>query len=469
LNKYVKLFGDSVVYFIGNIGSKVISVLIVSFYSFMLTPGEFGKIDVVQTTIALILPFVTLCIHEAILRFCIKSDYSESQILSNGVAILCLSVFGCVPLCILLNAFHVITGNVFLIILLVVFEGFNTLLNQYCRGINKVKLFAAAGIVLTFVMAAASVVFLKCLSLGISGYFLSIIVGYAVSIAILSIGTKIFGKIDIRAVDKKLLRLMIKYSVPLIPNSIMWWLMNAADKYVILLLLGPDANGLYAIAGKIPMLLSTLTTVFMQAWQISAISESDSGDKNDFYSIIFNGLSFFLLLIVSVIFTVLKPVLSVMISPSYTDVWKYVPFLLLSSVFSCFSAFLGTNYSAMAKTGGALKTTLVGGVLNVILNFVFISFAGLNGAAIATAISFLVVWIMRIIDTKEFVAIRINIVKMLISFMLIITQVFAIYMFNKYINVAVGFAVIVTMILMNKTFVMRAVKLIMKRGSIRID
>lgn len=430
MNKYKKLFGDLIIYLIGNIGSKLIALIMVSFYSYMFTPDQFGDIDVTQTTISLILPFVTLCIHEAVLRFSVKSNIKKQVILSNGFFIVCCSILISIPLCFLMDNFHVIGGNVFLIIIMVALEGFNSLFGQFCRGINKTKAFMLSGIVFTLFMASSNIVFLKYLNMGINGYFLAMIVGYMSSVTVLALGGKVYKYINFSLFDREVIFKMMRFSVPLIPNSLMWWLMNAADKYVILGTLGSEANGIYAVAGKLPAILSTFTTIFMQAWQVSAISESESKDKSMFYSQVFNGMSVLLFLMISAILMILKPFLSVVINATYTDTWKYVPFLLLSTAFSSFSAFLGANYTAMEKTGGALKTTIVGGALNVVLNFAFIKLIGLNGAAIATAISFFIVWLLRIVSTRKFVLIRINLPQFILSFFLIGIQIISLYYWN---------------------------------------
>ena len=302
----------------------------------------------------------------------------------------------------------------------------------------------------TFVMASSNIVLLKYLKMGINGYFLAMFIGYVVSVLILFFGGNIYRFFDIKAADRSLQKKMIAYSLPLIPNSIMWWMMNAADKYVILALIGSNANGIYAVAGKLPTIISTFTTIFMQAWQVSAISESDAKDKNNFYSNVFNALTIALCMIVSGILIILKPFLAVVINSTYTDAWKYVPFLLLSASFSSFSAFLGTNYTAMGKTGGALKTTLVGGLLNVVLNVVFIKMIGLNGAALATAVSFFVVWQMRVYNTKQFVKIDIDVKNILFSSILIALQIIAVYCFNSLISALIGIWVLMSIVVINR-------------------
>ena len=73
-------------------------------------------------------------------------------------------------------------------------------------------------------------------------------------------------------------RQMLRYCIPLIPTAIFWWIMGVSDRYMVKWFLGGAANGIYAVAYKIPTILTILATVFMDAWQLSAITES-SGDR----------------------------------------------------------------------------------------------------------------------------------------------------------------------------------------------
>ena len=70
---------------------------------------------------------------------------------------------------------------------------------------------------------------------------------------------------------------MLTYCVPLIPTAVFWWIMGVSDRYLVKWFVESDANGIYAVAYKIPTILTILATVFMDAWQLSAIAES--GDR----------------------------------------------------------------------------------------------------------------------------------------------------------------------------------------------
>lgn len=69
MNKYNKLVSNSVIFAIGNFSSKLITVIMLPFYTSYLSQSDYGQIDLMITTIALLLPLLTLNIVEAVIRF----------------------------------------------------------------------------------------------------------------------------------------------------------------------------------------------------------------------------------------------------------------------------------------------------------------------------------------------------------------------------------------------------------------
>ena len=67
--KYKTLFKDSLIFAIGNIGSKMIVFFLVPFYTYYLTPDEYGVSDLVFTISQLTIPFFSLVIFDAVIRF----------------------------------------------------------------------------------------------------------------------------------------------------------------------------------------------------------------------------------------------------------------------------------------------------------------------------------------------------------------------------------------------------------------
>lgn len=432
MNAYKKLIKNSGVFAIANLGSKLMSVLLVPFYTHVLNTEQYGTIDMIMTTISLLLPIISLSVFDATLRFTVKSEHDDKTIFTSSFVVSIIGDFIFLLMYPILSKISLIKDYLPLFYTMVFFQSINSIFAQFARGIGKVKVFAVNGVINTFITLVLNILLLAKFHMGIEGYFISIVIANLVCNMYLIVSTKIWRYFNISSYSNKIAKEMLLYSIPLIPNSLMWWIMNASDRYVVTLFLGVSANGIYAVAHKVPTLLNLLNTIFFQAWQLSAIEEGNSKKKSEFYTNVFNIFSIIMLLGSSAILIVIKPVMVFFLSDGFKSSWKYVPFLLLAVVFTSFSAFLGTNYIAMKKTKGVFKTSLIGAIINIILNFILVPIIGLNGSGIATMISFFIVWVIRIYDTKEFVNIKLNIKSLILTTIIIFFQIGSLYLNIKY-------------------------------------
>ncbi len=404
-NKYTKLAKNTSIFFIANFGSKILTFLLVRFYTELLSTEEYGIIDLLITTTGLAFPIITLCITEAVLRFSIDDTDNRGKILTHGLLV---TVIGNLLFVLSAPAFLQIdtfADNVEWIYLLTLSNSLYVVLAHFARGIGNAKLFALSGILHTVLQIGLNLIFLLGFSMGIKGYLLSAVLANVLTGIVVFVLGKMHEYIR-RSVDKRYLKEMLIYAIPLIPNSVFWWVMQSADRYIITYMLSTADNGLYAVANKIPTLISTISSIFFQAWQLSSVEEANSDQKSTFYTKVFDGLSTVLILSTSFLMVVIQPVYRILTEASYYAGWTCTPFLLCAMVFSCYSSFLGTNYVAMKKTKGVFVTTVIGAFANVGLNFVLTPAMGLEGTALATLIAFVLTWIARIFGTRLFVQIE---------------------------------------------------------------
>lgn len=394
-SRYSRLAKNSIIFAIANFGSSILRFLIVPFYTFYLSTAEYGTVDTLTTTVSLLMPVMLLAIQEATLRFTLDNKYDKLSVLQNALLIFCIgSIFfllGYFPF----SHFEVFDGLWWPFYILLLSSASNNILLNYTRGVGKSVVFMISGILNTVAMLLCNIVMIAHMHKGIQGYVFSLVIGYLTSSVFLLIfinPLKVFQKNEI---DVALLKDMLKYSIPLIPTAAMWWIMNVADKYTILFFCGASFTGIYAISHKVPTIISMLYSIFQQAWQISAVEESSSLDSGSFYNVVYNMFFRILFTAASVIIFFIKPLILFVVESSYSESWKYAPVLLISAVFSSMAGFLGVNYVVSKKTSGALVTSAIGALTNILLNLVFVPKLGLQGAAIATLIGFYTVWLVR--------------------------------------------------------------------------
>lgn len=451
MNSYKKLLGNSAILAIGNLGSKLISIILVPLYTYYLTTSEYGTVDIITTTSSLVMPIVTLSIFDAVLRFVMGKNYPEDSVISNGLLITIMGSLIIFLLYPILKYFNVLDSSLEYLMTIIILQAFQSVFSEFVRALGKIRIYAYNGLLTTLVNGFMNIVLLVNLNWGIRGYLVSIIISNIFSILYLFFVAKIYKFINIKKVNKKLLKYMLIYSIPLIPNSFMWWVTNTSNRYFIRFFAGADENGLFAVANKIPSLLSILNSIFFQAWQVSAIEEYQSNDKANFYSVVFKYFSIVMFLGASVIILLLKIVVSFAVSPDYYESWKYVPFLLLGVIFSSFSSFLGTNYIAAQQTKGIFSSTVYGGIISVTANLLLMPIIGTYAAGISTIFSFFVIFMLRLKGSKQFVNLKIDVKHFIINILILFAQIIVLFLnLNRLVELSIESIIFILLLFIDR-------------------
>lgn len=448
-DKHKKLVQNSAIFFLGNFGSKVITFLIVPFYTYYLTTAEYGTADLVTTTVNLLVPFAMAGMNEAVLRFSVSKESSNETIASNSLLVVLLGWVVCWLLFPVFRAFSIIGNNIVFFLLLLCLMSFNYVFMQLLRGIGKTKAFAANGVVVAFATAVSNVLALAVFHLGVGGYLASMVIAQFVGAVHIVLSCRLWTLLSFKSLDKRALKSMLEYCIPLIPNSLMWWIMSASDRYVILYFLGAGANGIYNVAQKIPSIVNIVYNIFMQAWQISAIEERDSEENAKFQSTVFRYIFLVLAVASSLIAATAYPVYTFLMSSTYEGAWQPVALLSFANFFSCIGAFFGTTYVVTKESKKAFLTTAIGAVVNIVLTLVLVPVMGIMGAAAATVVSYVVIALVRARDTRKFVEINFSKGEIVVSLAIITMQVtLSLFPYNSmllYMNFALFVVLIVVL------------------------
>lgn len=405
MSQYSKLIGNSAIFAIGNLGSKLITFGMLPLYTAKLTTKEYGAVDLVITTVSLLLPIISLSIYDSVLRFAMDKSVDKRKLYSNAAFVTGVGSF----LMIIIASILMVSGNVLTFLpMLLVLQSYQNLFSQYAKGIGRVKLFASNGIILSFLTAILNVIFLVPLEMGLNGYLISMCLAFLISDIYLFLSLKLKSEFKFELIDRKYSIDLLKFSIPLIPNAIAWWLTTAVGRYFILFFVGASGNGLFAVANKIPTILTVFSSIFSQSWQISAIEEFDSKNRSEFFSNVYSMYSQALVVGCSFILLFLQNIFQILVDKSFYISWRYAPFLLLSVLFSSLSAFLGSQYVAAKNTVSVFKTTILGAGLNVLLNCIFVPLIGLNGVGLGSLFSFFLVWAVRERDLQKYFEFTLN-------------------------------------------------------------
>ncbi len=420
MDKYRSLAKNTMVFAVGTLASKLLVFLLVPFYTRVLSEEAYGTVDIVVQTCNLLIPLATLGITHAIIRFGLDKTEDKKSVFTLGVITVLIGFSVLLCLWPLLERIGFLTEYVGYMYLFILFSSLQMVCAEFVRARGFVRLYAIDGVFRTVVMIILNVVFLGTLKMGPVGYMLANILTDVASTLILFFVAKMYNFLSIKSAKMHLLRQMISYAVPMIPNTICTWIINISDRYIIAFIIGTAVNGLYAVANKVPTILIHVANIFSGAWQISAVTEEDEREK--FFSRVFGMYCAIAFLAGSVLIATAQISTALLASPDYFEAWVFVPFLVMGTLFACLASFLSSIYMVYKKSQYTFYTTLIGAVVNIVLNIALIPMFGANGAAFATFISYFVMFISRFVHTRKWIKIKISHMYFWLNFVLILAQ-----------------------------------------------
>ena len=428
MNKYKKLVSNTAILGIGTFASKLLVFFLIPLYTRCLTTAEYSTADLIMQTSNLLMPLISLGIYDAVFRYTLDGEkYDKRSVFSSGFVTLLFGTAVFLLLTPVLRYVPYFGTDTWLIFLYVIAAIFHSLCAQFVRAEGKTALFAFQGILATALTIGFNILFLVGFSMKVTGYVLSVILADVISTMFLMFYAKLYKHISFKSVKRDFLFSMLKYSVPLIPTTVFWWVTNVADRYMVEHMCGAGINGLYAVSYKIPTLLILLSGIFIEAWQFSAVTERGDGDTEHsrFFGTIFDSFQAIMFIAGAFLVAFAKICTVILVSPEFYGSWQYIPILSVATIFSSLVTFMGSVYLVEKKSVLSFVTSAIGAVINILLNFVLIPVWGANGAAIATFFCYFIVFIIRAVNTQKYIRFNLHTVKLTVNTLIVAFQSFA--------------------------------------------
>ena len=410
---------------VSQFSTKLLAFFLVPFYTSILSADDYGTFDLFTATVALLIPILTLGIASSVLRFAMERNADLCGVLSYGLRYFAISTL-VVALLVGVNyaaGFVVsIQENSLLVFLLFATTNLSGFISNFARGTENIKAIAIGGVISTSAAVGLNILFLLPLHMGLTGYMLANIIAAALHSAYLVFATKAWRYVSAQKVNPSLKKEMLAYAKPLVANDISWWVNNVSDRYIVTWLCGVSANGIYSVAYKIPSILTMFQGFFAQAWTLSAIKDIDAADSADYFSKMYAMYNFAMTAICSALIVCSRFFARILYAKDFYAAWEYVPFLLISVVFGALAGYVGAIFGAAKDTRVFAHSSVAGAVANIVLNIVLIRFIGVIGAAVATAASYFLIWVIRLFSVRRFVKLRIRFVRDCAVYVLLVAQ-----------------------------------------------
>lgn len=549
-SKYKYFAGNLALFTISNFVSKILVFLLVPFYTNILTTADYGIADVMQTTLLLLVPALTINMGEAALRFGIDRSDKRNDILRIGIKYViraCAFVAAaCVVSCMFVKPD--IRWYLFLFIFLFMTNSLYEFLILFFQGCEKVKIVVCGSVSSTLILLVSNIVFLLVIKIGLNGYLLSqMLAFFTASVLMLALGRKFMPDVvnlspgnigsegdagcryadktnvkeikeekkeeiaeeineDIKEKIRKEIREDIRedirgeikgdikegikeetgadnkkefekeltsYGIPMIAYSTGSWINNAADRYLVSLIKGVAVNGIYGVAYKIPAILTVFQRIFAQAWQMSATKSYEDDNSKEFFSTMYAVYNTFMVIGCSFLILIVRLLAFLMFKKDFYEAWQYVPPLLISVVFGAMTGFLGSICLAYKDSKAMGFATGIGAAVNILLNIILIPKYSAMGAAVATGISYFLMYFIAYIKVSKYVKLKIRLVRDYAAYLLLVIEAFIMVRGNvtglsvkqEYTLSAIAFLVIIVMYISDiKKIIMKLLSAFPLRG-----
>lgn len=437
MNKKKQLAKNTIIIFFGKVCTQLISFLLLPLYTAYLATSEYGVVDLIQTYVTLLVPIITLELEMSIFRWLVDSrgnSKDTKKLISNNFYILILSLCIFSIIYFIVSLFFNIPFKFVILIDIIVCVLSGNLL-QIARGMGKIMDFSISCILTGLTTVISNIILIVFCHMQAEGMIISMALANGVCSLYLFFKLGIVKMINFKLIDHKLLKEMYKYSIPLVPNGISWWIVNVSDRSIISVVLGASFNGLYAISNKFPTIISSLTGIFNLSWSESTALHINSKDRDEFFSDITNTvIKLFSALGVGMI-ACMPFVFPILINSKYSEAYLYIPPLVLGTVFNVAICLYSQIYLAKKMSRQVASTTILGAIINILVNVLLIRYIGLFAASISTMISYMVMATYRHFDLKKYMNIKIEKWLLLNNFLIFSFAIVAYYINNIYLNI----------------------------------
>lgn len=403
MDKYKRLVSNTLLFALSTFSSKLLSFIMAPLFSYWFETQEMNGIkELLNQCASLLIPLVSLGIANAVIRFGLEKGVRKSAVYMNGLTAIGMGFLLLVLLYPLLQRIETFREYLVLLYIYLLVSCLRTLHCQFCRARQMNRIYAVDGILCTVVTCCFYVLFLRVLNMGPTGYLLAVICADGLSTVFLFAVTKTWRYFNPRYYDFTLLEKMLRYALPLVPASIFWWVTNASDHFFVAAMLenGTAWTAVLGASYKLPTILSIVSTIFTEAWQISAFTDGMGRARERFFSQVFAAYQSLIFLAASGIVLMAQPFMRIY-REDYFIGWKFVPLLTLATAFSSMDSFLNSIYMVEKRSMLSLLTMGAGAAINVMLNWWLIPRWGVNGAALATFISYFLVFLLRAANTRR--------------------------------------------------------------------
>lgn len=395
---------------VGKVCTQCISFFLLPLYTAILSAEDYGTFDLFVTYATLLLPLINWQLDQGLFRFMLdyrgnkdeqKKLFSTLLLSSTVQNIIYVVLFICIEPFLKIE-------NAYFLLLYVVLQVYNALFLQFVRGLGYSIKYTIASFISASATTVLNVIALVFLRMGLQGLFVSTLTAQLLTLVYLVISSRSWEYFSLKNARIGTFKRVGTYSIPLIPNNLAWWVVNASDRTIISHFLGTAANGIYSVANKFPNVFINFYNILNLSWTETVSLHYNDEDRDEFLTDTMTSLVKLFVAACLGIVACMPFVFPIMVNAKYSAAYNQILILMYAMLFRVLVGLYSCVYVAQKNAKKIAYTSISAAIINITVDLLLINKIQVFAASLSTLIAFLSMFVVRYIDVNKAVHMRIK-------------------------------------------------------------
>ena len=395
---------------VGKVCTQCISFFLLPLYKAILSAEDYGTFDLFVTYATLLLPLINWQLDQGLFRFMLdyrgnkdeqKKLFSTLLLSSTAQNIIYVILFICIEPFLKIE-------NAYFLLLYVVLQVYNALFLQFVRGLGYSIKYTIASFISASATTVLNVIALVFLRMGLQGLFVSTLTAQLLTLIYLVVSSRSWEYFSLKNARIGTFKKVGTYSIPLIPNNLAWWVVNASDRTIISHVLGTAANGIYSVANKFPNVFINFYNILNLSWTETVSLHYNDEDRDEFLTDTMTSLVKLFVAACLGIVACMPFVFPIMVNAKYNAAYNQILILMYAMLFRVLVGLYSCVYVAQKNAKKIAYTSISAAIINITVDLILINKIQVFAASLSTLVAFLSMFIVRYIDVNKTVHMRIK-------------------------------------------------------------
>ena len=417
---------------IGGLCTKAISFFLIPLYTALISVEDYGTIDYLTTVSTLLIAIVSFQMYEAIFKFATvqRGNVNEVKVIFSNIW------FISICLCFIFSILYLSCIGIFdfvgkwYVIGAVVANIFLNVVSKSSRSLGHNVLYSLVNVISAVVTITLNLLFLVVFKLPALYMLYAYIAGPLIGGMVCVFSDRLWTYFDIRLLSVVKIKEYIRYSYPLIPNEIAWWIIHASDRLVIVTFLGLYYAGILAVATKFSMAYLTAFSFFYAAWVEQCFLHYQTKTGKEYIERLIPKIFLVFCYSTVVLMVICIYLYPIVINFSYAEGIILLPWYFIAVLLNVIVGLVSPIYLIQNETKTVMYSTITAGAINIVVNLISIGVLGVLSAPISAICGYGSVALWRWFDVKNrYLNLNISVLKMVEASLLLLLSA-CLYLFD---------------------------------------